>query len=175
MKFSLSVTTMPIIAASPSFGWRQPELLIWFDGVHEKERIFLSEVQDQPDTGGALLVVHQNDHFSGVSRRCVTWKEREELYQLLQGSGLPWRQPRLKGQHDTSGLSVQVYLTGEVEGNPFSMELQLMNSSYTGQDSKAFAAFCRYLFWLANLKRKGGTSGYFNERLWRTLTSPASK
>jgi len=175
MKFSLAVTTMPIIAASPSFGWRQPELLIWFDGVSEKERVFLSEVQDQPDTGGALLVVHQDEHLAGVSRRRVTWKEKDELSQLLQGSGLPWRQPRLKGQQDTSGVSVQIYLSGEVDGQPFSMELQLMNSSYTGQDAKAFAAFCRYLFWLANLKRRGSTAGFFNERLWRTLTSPAGK
>jgi hypothetical protein len=174
MKFSLAVTTMPIIAAAPWFGWRQPELLIWFDGVSEKERVFLTQVQDQPDTGGALLVVHQDDHLSAVNRKRVTWAEMTELSQLLQESGLPWKQPRLKSQRDTSGVSTQIYFTGEIESETFSLELQVMNSSYIGQDAKAFAAFCKYLLWLAGLKRKGGTSGYFNERLWKTLTSPAS-
>src|SRR5207244_4790049 len=101
------------------------------------------------------MVVHQDEYLSAVNRRRVTWSEMKELDQLLQGSGLPWKQPRLKGQKDTSGITTQIYLAGEVESQPFALELQVMSSSYAGQDARAFAAFCRYLLWLAGLKRKG--------------------
>lgn len=171
MKFCLTVSTMPLQAISR----RPPDLLIWFDGLSQQELILREQLKSKGEHGGALLVVYHHDQMSTTNRRKISLGELTELTQLLKETGIPRRSPKLDEQMDSKDETVQIYLAGEIDTQPFSVELHLMSSSYTGQDARAFAAFCRYLLWLSQIRRKAGSAGVLDEKLWSTLTGPLEK